>query len=152
MDYNEEITIIEDNANNFVAPDDAMGERLDKVLAQLMPGVSRARLQLWIENEAVKVNGKVVTKVRQKVSAGDEIEVVAQPSPEELAFSPVEMDLDIVYEDDTIIVVNKPVGLVLATTMRPDVSRSKRCTIPARGMFFNSGKRKRRPFKSVSSQ
>ncbi|MBR5458573.1 MAG: RluA family pseudouridine synthase [Burkholderiaceae bacterium] len=113
MDYNEEITIIEDNANNFVAPDDAMGERLDKVLAQLMPGVSRARLQLWIENEAVKVNGTVVTKVRQKVSAGDEIAVVAQPSPEELAFSPVEMDLDIVYEDDTIIVVNKPVGLVV---------------------------------------
>lgn len=102
-----------DEATAFMAPDDAMGERLDKVLAQLMPSISRARLQSWIEEGAVTVNGEVATKIRQKVSAGDEIEVVAQPSPEELAFKAVEMDLDVVYEDDDILVVNKPVGLVV---------------------------------------
>ena len=113
MNYNEEITIIEDNANNFIVPDDAMGERLDKVLAQLMPAISRARLQMWIEQGAVSVNGETAKKVRQKVCAGDEIDVVAQPSPEELAFTPVDLHVDVVYEDDAIIVVNKPVGLVV---------------------------------------
>ena len=102
-----------DESNVFMAPDDAMGERLDKVLAQLMPSISRARLQTWIEEGAVSVNGEVITKIRQKISAGDEIEVIAQPSPEELAFKPVPMDLDVVYEDDDILVVNKPVGLVV---------------------------------------
>ena len=95
-----------DESNVFMAPDDAMGERLDKVLAQLMPSISRARLQTWIEEGAVSVNGEVITKIRQKMSAGDEIEVIAQPSPEELAFKPVPMDLDVVYEDDDLSLIH----------------------------------------------
>ena len=103
---------LEDNLTFFV-PDDVMGERLDKVLARLMPSISRARLQSWIEEGAVTVNGIKADKIRMKVGAGDEIEVVEQPSPEELAFKPVSMPLDVVYEDDAILVVNKPVGLVV---------------------------------------
>ena len=70
----------------FVVDDEYSGERLDKVLARLLPSISRARLQTWIEQGAVTVNGVVTEKIRLKVSAGDEIEVLEQPSPEELAF------------------------------------------------------------------
>ena len=67
-----------EDALSFVVPEDKLGERLDKVLAELMPQISRARLQTWIEDGAVVVNDEVATKVRQKVSAGDEIEVTAR--------------------------------------------------------------------------
>ena len=107
------MSVTTDEALNFVVEDEFSGERLDKVLARLMPSVSRARLQAWIEQGAVAVNGITVEKIRAKVAAGDEIEVMEQPSPEELAFKPVAMNLDIVYEDDEILVVNKPAGLVV---------------------------------------
>ena len=107
------MSVTTDEALNFVVEDEFSGERLDKVLARLMPSVSRARLQTWIEQGAVTVNGVKVEKIRAKVAAGDEIEVMEQPSPEELAFKPVAMNLDVVYEDDEILVVNKPAGLVV---------------------------------------
>lgn len=107
------MSVTTDEALNFVVEDEFSGERLDKVLARLMPSVSRARLQTWIEQGAVAVNGITVEKIRAKVAAGDEIEVMEQPSPEELAFKPVAMNLDIVYDDDEILVVNKPAGLVV---------------------------------------
>ena len=107
------MSVTSEEALYFVVDDKGSGERLDKVLAVLMPSVSRARLQKWIEEGAVTVNGEVASKIRQKVAAGDEIEVLEQPSPEELAFKPVQMDLDVVYEDDAILVVNKPAGLVV---------------------------------------
>ena len=107
------MSVTTEEALNFVVEDEFSGDRLDKVLARLMPSVSRARLQTWIEQGAVAVNGVTVEKIRAKVAAGDEIEVMEQPSPEELAFKPVAMNLDVVYEDDEILVVNKPAGLVV---------------------------------------
>lgn len=107
------MSVQSDEALFFVVDDPDSGERLDKVLAKLLPSVSRARLQTWIEQGAVTVNGATAAKIRQKVAAGDEIEVLEQPSPEELAFKPVEMPLDVVYEDSAILVVNKPAGLVV---------------------------------------
>ena len=107
------MSVTTDESLNFIVEGEFSGERLDKVLARLMPSVSRARLQTWIEQGAVAVNGITVEKIRAKVAAGDEIEVIEQPSPEELAFKPVAMNLDIVYEDDEILVVNKPAGLVV---------------------------------------
>ena len=91
------------------------GERLDKVLATLMPDVSRARLQKLIEEGSVEVNGEVVQKVRQKVTEGDEISLLEEPHLDEaLAFTPEEdVEFDVVYEDDAIVVVNKPAGLVV---------------------------------------
>lgn len=91
------------------------GERLDKVLATLMPDVSRARLQKLIEEGSVEVNGEAVRKVRQKVTEGDEITLLEEPHLDEaLAYAPEEdVEFDVVYEDDAIIVVNKPAGLVV---------------------------------------
>ena len=89
-------------------------ERLDKVLARLMPSVSRARIQKWIEDGAVSVNGLKADSVRLKVAGGDAIDVVKQPSPQESAYAPEDgIDFDVVYEDEAIIVINKPAGLVV---------------------------------------
>ena len=65
------MSVQSDEALFFVVDDPDSGERLDKVLAKLLPSVSRARLQTWIEQGAVTVNGATAAKIRQKVAAGD---------------------------------------------------------------------------------
>jgi 23S rRNA pseudouridine1911/1915/1917 synthase len=91
---------------------DACGQRLDKVVAGLVPQFSRSRLQLWFEGGHVLVDGK---PARGKGTAyGDETIVVEpQPAPEDTAFAPEPIALDIVHEDEAIIVINKPAGLVV---------------------------------------
>jgi len=93
-------------------PDELAGERLDKVLAKVFPEFSRSRLQGWIEEQRVRVDGKPA-KVRQPVPLGATIELVPDLLPEQLAFTPEPVPLDIVYEDDAIVVINKPAGLVV---------------------------------------
>ncbi|TDQ89557.1 RluA family pseudouridine synthase [Paraburkholderia silvatlantica] len=93
-------------------PDELAGERLDKVLARVFPEFSRSRLQGWIEEQRVRVDGKPA-KVRQPVPLGATIELVPDLLPEQLAFTPEPVPLDIVYEDDAIVVINKPAGLVV---------------------------------------
>lgn len=91
---------------------DLLGARLDQALAQLFPDYSRSRLKVWIENDLVKVNGKIVNKAREKVFGGESIEVLAEIE-EEVRFEPQNIPLNIVYEDDDIIVINKPKDLVV---------------------------------------
>ena len=88
------------------------GERLDKVLAGSLPDYSRNRLKSWVEAGAVMVDGKV-TKARYLLRGGESIKVFPQEMPEQFAFSPENISLDVVYEDDSIIVINKPPGLVV---------------------------------------
>ncbi len=88
------------------------GDRLDKVLAQWMPEVSRSRLKQWIEVGAVRVNGATV-RPRHAVVAGDHVELEPQPAPDAAAYTPESMALAIVYEDDAILIVDKPAGLVV---------------------------------------
>jgi 23S rRNA pseudouridine1911/1915/1917 synthase len=87
------------------------GERLDAFLASQIEGWSRARLHRLIENEDVLVNGKVA-KPSYKLREADEIEVELVAPPTDV-FTPENIPLDIVYEDDTLVVVNKPAGLVV---------------------------------------
>ena len=93
-----------------IGPDQA-GNRLDAYLASQIEGWSRARLQRLIENEDVLVNGKVA-KPSYKLRETDEIEVELVTPPADV-FTPENIPLDIVYEDDTVVVVNKPAGLVV---------------------------------------
>jgi 23S rRNA pseudouridine1911/1915/1917 synthase len=93
-------------------PDELAGERLDKVLAKVFPEFSRSRLQGWIEAQRVKVDG-APAKVRQAVPLGATIELVPDLLPEQLAFTPEPVPLDVIYEDDAIVVINKPAGLVV---------------------------------------
>ena len=88
------------------------GERLDKVLAGSLPDYSRNRLKTWVEAGAVMVDGKV-TKARYLLRGGESIKVFPQEMPEQFAFSPEDIPLDVVYEDDAMIVINKPAGLVV---------------------------------------
>jgi 23S rRNA pseudouridine1911/1915/1917 synthase len=99
-------------AQVFTAPASAAGQRLDKALAALLPELSRSRLQQWIEAGAVRVDG-AAARVRQVLDGGEVIEVVPLPAPEELALQPEPIDLDIVYEDAQIAVLDKPQGLVV---------------------------------------
>jgi 23S rRNA pseudouridine1911/1915/1917 synthase len=88
------------------------GQRLDKVVAALVPQFSRSRLQQWFDEGHITVDGKPAKG--KSTAYGDEaIVVLPQPAPEDTAFSPEPMALDIVYEDESIIVVNKPAGLVV---------------------------------------
>ena len=94
------------------APPACAGERLDKALAQLLPEVSRSRLQQWIESGAVQVDG-VAARVRQRLSGGELIGIAPPPSPATLAMQPEPIALDVVYEDGHIAVLDKPPGLVV---------------------------------------
>lgn len=89
----------------------AMPERLDKVLAQLMPDHSRGRIQDWIEAGHVLVNGQQV-RIRHQVLPGDVVQVWPQARPEELAYEAEDIALDIVAQTDDWVVINKPAGLV----------------------------------------
>ncbi|MDR5750480.1 MULTISPECIES: RluA family pseudouridine synthase [unclassified Caballeronia] len=93
-------------------PDEFAGERLDKVLAKIFPEFSRSRLQGWIEAERVQIDG-APAKVRQPVPLGATITLVPDLLPEQLAFTPEPVPLDIVYEDDALVVINKPAGMVV---------------------------------------
>ncbi|RSZ55294.1 RluA family pseudouridine synthase [Massilia atriviolacea] len=91
---------------------EACGHRLDKVIAGLVPQFSRSRLQLWFDAGHVLVDGK---PARGKDTAyGDEaVVILPQSAPEDEAYTPEAMPLNIVFEDEHIIVINKPAGLVV---------------------------------------
>lgn len=91
---------------------DAMvGKRLDQAVAELFPDYSRSRLQGWIKEGALTVDG-AVKRPRDKLLGGEEVTINAELEVIE-QYKAVEMDLDIVYEDDDILVINKPAGLVV---------------------------------------
>ena len=96
----------------FKLDDDVCGDRLDKVIARLIPQFSRSRLQLWIASGHVTVDG-VSSRGKMTVLGGEEVIVHPQPAPEDHAYIPEAMDLDIVFEDKSMLVINKPAGLVV---------------------------------------
>lgn len=96
----------------LIIPQDLAGLRLDQALPKMLPDYSRSRLQGWIRDELVLVDGKAAN-IKQKVWGGEQVEVQPQPNPEESAFKPQAIDLPIVFEDDAIIVINKPAGMVV---------------------------------------
>ncbi len=87
------------------------GQRLDKYVAQMVPDLSRSRAQKLIEEGLVMVNGGMA-KSSYRVEVGDLV-VVRIPPPEPIEVKPETIPLDIVYEDEDIIVVNKPAGMVV---------------------------------------
>ena len=94
-----------------VATEEHRGQRLDRFLQSESPGHSRAFLQKLIEQGCVLVNGKP-GKPSYKVRAGDRI-AVEIPPPRPLEARPEDIPLDVLYEDDDLIVINKPAGLVV---------------------------------------
>ncbi len=89
------------------------GARLDRTLAEAVPEFSRSYLQQLIEAQAVQLNGVVASKSSAKVKAGDVLVIELKPTPQSVAFKPEAMALDIVFEDEFLLVLNKPAGLVV---------------------------------------
>ncbi len=92
-------------------PDDMAGLRLDQALAGLFPDYSRSRLKQWIVDGQVTVNGRPL-RPKDKLRGGEAIEIAAT-LVEQTAWTGENIALDIVYEDDDVIVINKPAGLVV---------------------------------------
>ncbi len=90
---------------------DKNGERADAALARLCPELSRSAAQNLLEEGLVTRNGKPVKK-NEKLNEGDELEFNL-PEAEEVDIQPEDIPLDIVYEDDDVLVINKPKGLVV---------------------------------------
>jgi 23S rRNA pseudouridine1911/1915/1917 synthase len=88
------------------------GWRLDRAIAASLPTVSRTRIQGWIEQGGARINSSVA-RARDRVAAGDHLEIDVQPPAEAAAFKPEAMPLPIVYEDQLLIVIAKPAGLVV---------------------------------------
>ena len=92
--------------------DSSQGVRLDKALSVLLPQFSRGRIQQWIEEGRVLVDGKPA-KVRSLMLGVETISVQPQPAEQAHAYAPEPVPLTVVHEDSSIIVLNKPVGLVV---------------------------------------
>lgn len=94
-----------------VIPNYFRGLRVDSALAKLFPDFSRARLQKWIRNGDVTVDGNVL-RPKDVVSGGEKVKLQVELI-DEVYLEPQAIELDIVYEDDSILVINKSAGLVV---------------------------------------
>jgi 23S rRNA pseudouridine1911/1915/1917 synthase len=98
---------------DLLLPARLCGQRLDKALAAVLTRYSRNRIQTWITQARVQVNQAIETKVSRQVSAGDHLRLLPLPTEEVGAFQPEAIELDVVYADRAVLVLNKPVGLVV---------------------------------------
>lgn len=89
-----------------------LGQRLDQALAELFPDYSRSRIKEWILDDRVQVNGRLVNKPKEKMLGGEQISIDALID-EDMRFAPQNLPLNIVYEDDDILVINKPRDFVV---------------------------------------
>jgi len=96
---------------NAVVPESMSGERLDQAAAQLFSDYSRSRLQTWIKNGELLVDGEQ-RRTRDKVAEGMCLKVEVELEAE-VSWVGQEIDLDILFEDESLMVLNKPAGLVV---------------------------------------
>jgi len=89
------------------------GQRLDRVLAELNPEFSRSYLQQLLAAGVVILNGQAVSKASTRVKAGDRGTIELRPTPQSQAFKAESIPLDVVFEDEHLLVINKPAGLVV---------------------------------------
>lgn len=93
-------------------PESCLGKRFDQTLAEMFPDYSRSRLKEWILAGHVTVNGQVIDKAREKMFGGEQIAINTEIEAE-IRFEAQDIPLNIVYEDDDILVINKPAGFVV---------------------------------------
>ena len=99
------------NIKKIKVNDEFEGKRLDMYLSSIDTQLSRTMIQKLIQEKNIKVNGKIV-KASYKVISGDEIDMKI-PEPKEINLKPQNIPLEIIYEDNDIIVINKPKGMVV---------------------------------------
>lgn len=101
-----------ENTYELIVSNELEGNRIDSALASSFTNNSRSFFQKLLETDAIEVNGKVNNSKKYKVKSGDVIRVVL-PEPKALDVIPENIPIDIVYEDDDVLVVNKPKGMVV---------------------------------------
>jgi 23S rRNA pseudouridine1911/1915/1917 synthase len=95
-----------------IAPDSLFGKRLDQAIAEMFPDYSRSRLKEWILAGNVSINSEVIDKPREKLHGGELIDIDAVLEIQE-RHAAQNINLNIVFEDEYILVINKPAGLVV---------------------------------------
>ncbi|MBA3755823.1 MAG: RNA pseudouridine synthase, partial [Nitrosomonas sp.] len=96
---------------DLTIPADCAGLRLDQALAKLLPNWSRSRLQAWIAENRVMLDGQATT-VKQKVWGNEHVQISPQDTVSESMHTAEDISLNIIDEDDVLIIINKPAGLV----------------------------------------
>jgi len=94
-----------------VIPEEMSGKRLDQALAKLLPEHSRARLQGWIRDGYVLIDKKKM-RPRDKIQGGEQVEIQAEIEVQ-VSASPENIPLEIIFEDEYLIIINKPAGLIV---------------------------------------
>ncbi len=94
-------------------PDAESGRRLDQVLAALLPQYSRNRLQSWVRGGHVAIDGKVEYEPKRKLLGGERLSVNEPSDARDGQELPEDIPLNVVFEDETLLVINKPAGLVV---------------------------------------
>jgi 23S rRNA pseudouridine1911/1915/1917 synthase len=102
----------EERVHAFTAAPEAAGLRLDQYLAQAIPDISRARVQMLIEHGQVRVNGQPA-KAKLKLQGGEPIEIEGAPHPPPLHAFPEDIPLSVLYEDDHLAIIDKPAGMMV---------------------------------------
>ena len=102
----------EKNTYSFLIDEESGGERIDSYLSEQIPELSRSRIQKAIRGGDLSVGGELVRKPSRKVQSGETVRLTFSP-PRPMEASPEEIALDIVHEDEGLLVVNKPAGMVV---------------------------------------
>lgn len=103
--------MLSDSAIELQIPASSRGLRLDRALADLIPDQSRSTIRRWIDDGYVRLDGKQ-PRARYSVGGGEQV-TIQVPAPDSLELQPEAMDLDVVFDDASILVINKPAGLVV---------------------------------------
>ena len=100
------------NKKKIIVPDAYVGQRADSVIHELMPEYSRAKIQSWIRKGFIKIDLQNFT-TKKKIIGGELVDIDIQPEEQSSQFAPEDLALNIVYDDDDIIVINKPTNSVV---------------------------------------
>ena len=100
------------NNYNFIVDENFDQKRIDQVVAQQYPKISRSKVSKIIKTELLKLNGKILKDPSHKVKSGDQIEF-ENLKEETINLIPKKMDLNIIFEDQDIIIIDKPIGMVV---------------------------------------
>lgn len=104
--------VVENDQVSFTVTSEQAGQRLDLVLSSYFTDLSRSRIQAWIKNQQVKLDGQLIIKPKHKLLGGELLEVIID-LPDQGEWQACEVEFDVHYEDDSLLIINKPAGLVV---------------------------------------
>jgi len=110
MDYKSENLEIENK--ELQIPAQYAGARADVALTKMLPDLSRNQIQQWLDSGEILIDGKRLS-AKTRISGGEEVKINLKPSPDRTSFSAENLPLDIIFEDEEILVLNKPDNLVV---------------------------------------